>query len=319
MTRFKRAVLGCMLIANLGVYAAFALWVLIDGGLPRLPKIDVAAAAPMGIDTVTPAGEASPAPATPVMPVGSPTPGWTPAPISLAPLPTLGATTEAELLVEASPVPTEIVPTDPARPTDVPEIAPPQAAEPTLALPASARVTGLVGHRQALPLSCEARSATDWAAFFGVKMDEMEFVRGLPVSDDPDRGFVGDINGEWGNLPPEAYGVHAAPVARLLRQYGVRAVSQRYMAWDALRAEIAAGRPVMVWVTGHVEAGEALVYTAGDGRRTIVARFEHTIIVVGYDEDSVIIVDGANTYRRPLERFLQSWWTLRNMAVTAQA
>ncbi len=319
MTRFKRAVLGFMLIANLGVYSAFALWVLIDGGLPRLPKIDVAAAAPIVIDTEAPPAESSPTPPPPVMPVASPTPGWTPPPISLAPLPMLGATTEAGLLVEASPVPSEIVPTDPARPTDVPEVAPTQAAEPTFDLPASARVTGLVGHRQALPLSCEARSATDWAAFFGVKMDEMEFVRGLPVSDDPDRGFVGDINGEWGNLPPEAYGVHAAPVARLLRQYGVPAASQRYMAWDALRAEIAAGRPVMVWVTGHVEAGEGLVYTAGDGRRTIVARFEHTVIVVGYDDDSVIVADGANTYRRPLERFLESWGALRNMAITGQA
>ncbi len=316
MSPLKRAVLGFMLIANLGVFSAFGLWVLVDGGLPRLPLADVAAAAPLVTEANVPPAALPTATATLVVPAGAPTPGWTPPPL-LAPLPTQGPTSASSLLVESSPMPTEIVPTDPARPTDVPEVAPTQAEAPVVDLPTSARVKGVVGHGQTLPLSCEARSATDWAAFFGVKFDEMDFVRGLPLSDDPDRGFVGDINGDWGNLPPEAYGVHAAPVARLLRQYGLPAVSQRYMRLDALRAEIAAGRPVIVWVTGHVEAGDGLVYSAGDGRRTIVARFEHTVIVVGYDEKGVIIVDGRNTYRRTWERFSASWGALRNMAITA--
>jgi uncharacterized protein YvpB len=174
-----------------------------------------------------------------------------------------------------------------------------------------------VGRRQSLPLSCEARSAADFAAYFGVIIDEIEFLNALPASDDPDRGFVGDVHGEWGNVPPQAYGVHAPPVARALRDFGMPAESQRYMAWDGIRAEVAAGRPVLVWVTGHVEAGEGQVYTASDGRQTIVAPFEHTVIVVGYEEDSVLVVDGASTYRRSLDRFLASWGALRNMAVTA--
>jgi uncharacterized protein YvpB len=107
-------------------------------------------------------------------------------------------------------------------------------------------------------------------------------------------------------------------VARLLRDHGLPAESVRYSEWDVVRAEIAAGRPVIAWVTGHVEEGEGVTYTAGDGRRTIVARFEHTVIVIGYDEDSVLVVDGANTYRRPLDRFLASWGALRNMAIVSR-
>jgi uncharacterized protein YvpB len=212
-------------------------------------------------------------------------------------------------VIEPAPSPTDIPPTEVAPITVAPEV--------SLTLPPSARITGVVGHRQRLPLSCEARSAADWGAFFDVAIDELEFLHALPISDDPDRGFVGDVQGEWGNIPPNAYGVHAPPVARLLRDYGLPAQSQRYMTWEALRAEIAAGRPVLVWVTGHVEEGVGQIYTAADGRRTIVAPFEHTVIVVGYDEDSVTVVDGANTYRRSLERFLASWGALRNMAITA--
>jgi uncharacterized protein YvpB len=307
MSRFRRAIIGFMVIANLGIYSAFALWLMVDGGLPPLPAAEVAEALGVATSAFAPASATPPLPATSVpapLPGGSPTPGWTPPPI-LAPLPTAAATNPPGA-VEA---PTETVP--------IYNEAGPSVGQAPATLPESARVSGVVGHRQALPLSCESRSAADWAAFFGVAVDELAFLGSLPLSDDPDHGFVGDVNGEWGSLPPGAYGVHAAPVARLLRSYGLPAESRRYMTWDNLRAEIAAGRPVIVWVTGHVEAGQGEVYTAGDGRRTIVARFEHTVIVIGYDADSVLVVDGANTYRRSLERFLASWGALRNMAVTA--
>ena len=317
MSRFKRAVLGFMVIANLGVYTAFGLWLLVDGGLATLTnwlKPPPAAALPgatAAVPTLT-----TPV-ATPAGALPSPTPGWTPPPI-LEPLPSQSPTERpaGEYQPALAPHPTttqvESVPLAPVEST----VLPPNPST-TSDLPPSARVLGVMGHRQTLPLSCESRSAADWAGFNGVIIDELEFMRALPQSDDPDRGFVGDVNGEWGSLPPDAYGVHAGPVARLLQSYGLRAEARRYMTWDDLRAEIAAGRPVIVWVTGHVEEGEGVVYTARDGRRTIVARYEHTVIVVGYDEATVLVVDGANTYRRPVERFLASWGALRNMAVTA--
>ena len=183
--------------------------------------------------------------------------------------------------------------------------------------PASAYITRVVGHPQSLALSCESRSAADWAAAFGFHIDELEFLNALPTSDDPDRGFVGDVNGAWGQVPPNAYGVHAGPVARLLNQYGVPANFQLFMRFETLQAEIAAGRPVIVWVTGHVEAGSGRLYVASDGHHTVVAPFEHTVIVIGYDPTTVTVMDGARRYSKPIEQFMASWQPLRYMAITA--
>jgi uncharacterized protein YvpB len=186
---------------------------------------------------------------------------------------------------------------------------------PTATLPAAASVDKISGLNAAYTLDCESRSAVDWAGYFGVQIDEINFFNALPHSDNPDRGFVGNVHGAWGQIPPNDYGVHAKPVAKLLRTYGVEAQSIYGMSWDELRAEIAAGRPVIVWVIGRVARGTPVPYTAPDGHETIVARFEHTVIVTGYSEDNVEILDGGLIYDRSVKYFLESWGVLGNMAV----
>lgn len=185
------------------------------------------------------------------------------------------------------------------------------------ALPASALIEGITGQKQALPLSCESRSAVDWAAYHGVAIDEITFLTQLPSAENPDFGFVGDVLGDWGQVPPNDYGVHAEPVAQLLRSYGLRAFAERPLSWDKLRAEIAAQRPVIVWVVGHVDpkAGTALQFTDSQGRTTLVATKEHTVMVIGYSADEVTILDGAKTYTRPLKTFMEAWGILGQMAV----
>ena len=188
----------------------------------------------------------------------------------------------------------------------------------SLVPPAAASVEGFTGYPQIVSLSCKSRSAVDWAAFFGVHIGEIAFLRGLPISDDPDVGFGGDVRGEWGQVPPNAYGVHAGPVARLLQQYGLPAHYHLYTPWKSVQDEIAAGRPVIVWVTGHVQAGQGQRYTAPDGHRTVVAPFEHTVILVGYDQAMVSIEDEGKRYSRTLDQFMISWQPLRDMSITAQ-
>jgi subtilisin-like proprotein convertase family protein/uncharacterized protein YvpB len=187
-------------------------------------------------------------------------------------------------------------------------------------IPESARITGISGEDQALPLDCESRSAVDWANYFGTHISEFEFLSSLPVSDNPDLGFVGDVNGTWGQIPPDDYGVHAEPVADLLNEYGLTAIARKSLTWDELRAEIAASRPVIAWVIGSVVNGAPVYYKSESYPKTsIVAHYEHTVIVIGYTADSVIILDGDNIYTRPLNLFLESWSALNNMAVLAQA
>lgn len=219
----------------------------------------------------------------------SPTPSSSPSPTaSLSPTSTLTPS------LTPSPIPTRFVTATPGE---------------------RAQIEGLVGHKQSMPLSCEASAAVDWAAYFGIRIDEEAFFDRLPKSDNPDRGFVGDVHGSWGRIPPNAYGVHAKPVAQTLRSWGLPARAVRPLPWDILRAEIAAGQPVIVWVVGHVESGTPVPYTASDGEEMIVSRYEHTVIVTGYTPETVIILDGEKTYTRSLKQFFDSWGVLGEMAI----
>jgi uncharacterized protein YvpB len=158
----------------------------------------------------------------------------------------------------------------------------------------------------------------DWARYFGVSINELTFFNQLPHSDNPDKGFVGNVYGDWGNIPPDDYGVHAEPIAALLRNYGLSAYARRPLGWDWLRAEIAAGRPVIVWITGNVEYGIPVFYApASDGLTTLVARYEHTVVVTGYSSSSVYYLNGSTIYTRSINQFLASWSTMGYMAVAA--
>lgn len=218
-----------------------------------------------------------------------------------------------------APTPTSWPANGPPGPTNTPlSVLSGMAVYPTW--PAEVQLTGLVGHRQQLSLSCEARATADWAAFFGMKIDELTLQRQLPKSDDPNLGFVGNVRGRWGQVPPESYGVHAEPMAALLREtYQLNAVAVRDWPWSELQRELIAGRPVVVWVTGHVEDGTAQTYASRAGVPVLVAPYEHTVIVTGYTADTVTIVDGAKTYTRTLEQFWRSWAVLGNMALILRA
>ena len=196
---------------------------------------------------------------------------------------------------------------------------PPPTPTPTpFSPPASALIGDITGQNQAMPLDCESRSAVDWAAYFGFPINEYEFFYNLPQSDNPDTGFVGNVWGEWGNIPPDDYGVHAPPIAQLLRDYGLVASAYRSISWDDLRAEIASGRPAIVWIIGRINYGLPRFYTPSDGQTTVVARFEHTVIVIGYTETTVTVLNGEAIETYSLDQFLDSWSVLRNMAILAR-
>jgi uncharacterized protein YvpB len=184
-------------------------------------------------------------------------------------------------------------------------------------VPDSAYVTGVSGHAQGYSLSCESRSAADFAGYWGINIGETEFLNALPESDNPDEGFVGSANDAWGSTPPFGYGVHADPVASTLQAFGLDAAAHHDVSWDDLRAEIAAGKPVIVWVIGQMWGGTAQEYTAEDGSTSIVAAYEHTMILTGYSAEAVQVVDAYSGQYQSywLKTFLKSWGVLGNMAV----
>ena len=137
-----------------------------------------------------------------VNPTNSPTP-FQPLPTDTpTPTPTLTPTSTATFTPTPTPTP---LPTNTPRPTN-PPIATATSSD---GLPIEYIIRGIVGHAQSNSLSCEARSASDWAAFYGISTSESSIQSALPSSDDPEVGFVGSPNGIEGQLPPNSYGVHA--------------------------------------------------------------------------------------------------------------
>ena len=184
--------------------------------------------------------------------------------------------------------------------------------------PPAAFVEGVVGHPQEHNLSCESRSATDVAAFWGATFAEDDFFHRLPKSDNPHRGFLGDVDLPAGSMPPLGYGVYVEPVAATLRSFGLEARARRGWSLDGLKAELAAGRAVVVWATYDMQLPGVETWVSSDGATSDVVRWQHTFIAVGYDEGSVTLVDAydGETKTFPYEAFTPAWDQLGRMAVT---
>lgn len=239
-----------------------------------------------------------------------------------------GPSTAPEDLVVAAPGSPTATPFQPLPITPTPSPSPRPSATPTLfptATPDPAEpradakdffIAGIWGYRQTFNLSCESRSASDLARYFGVDFTELEFLYALPSSDNPDVGFVGDVNGGLGQLPPLGYGVHAAPVAALMQSFGLDATAHKGLTLKSLKEEIAAGRPVMIWAIKDLGTSMPVEYTASDGDTTIVASFEHTFIVIGYGPGYITVLDNERVYSVSTEQFVASWGVLGNMAIT---
>lgn len=218
-----------------------------------------------------------------------------------------GLTATPTMLPTSTSLPTQTAPPTPSTPSP--------SITPTPTLPAVSIIKDIVAYRQDRPLDCEARAAVDWAAYFGVQISEYDFQFKLPVSDNPDMGFVGTSDSLWGQTPPFAYGVHAGPVADLLKEYGLQAVARKGMPLDELKRQIYQGHPVIAWVIGNCEGGVPAEYVDSKGNKTIVAAYEHVIIVIGYTEENLRYYSSGKLYEVPFAVFLNSWKVLENMAV----
>ena len=185
--------------------------------------------------------------------------------------------------------------------------------------PPSAFVQGVVGHPQEHNLSCESRSATDLAAYWGTVFSEDDFFRRLPKSDNPYRGFLGDVDLPPGTMPPAGYGVYGGPIAANLRSFGLDARSRREWNLEGLKAELAVGRPVIVWATYDMRLPGVEAWTSSDGATSVVVQWQHTFIAVGYDEGGLYLVDAYDGTEKyfTYEAFDPAWAQLGRMAVTA--
>jgi uncharacterized protein YvpB len=182
-------------------------------------------------------------------------------------------------------------------------------------LPTEFIIRNIRGHRQYFPIGCETAAAVDWAAFHKMTLLEYNFQLELPVSDNPDFGFVGDVKGPWGQVPPYAYGVYAGPVAQVLQHHGLPARAIKGATIEDLKVQVSSGHPVIVWVIGNVVGGIPATYTDSKGNKTIVAAYEHVVIVTGYSKTTLRYMNNGKFYDVPINVFENSWKVLGNMAI----
>jgi len=183
-------------------------------------------------------------------------------------------------------------------------------------IPESHYIWNIWGHRQYFGIGCEASAAVDWADYFGVTVSEFNFQLRLPFSDNPDLGFVGSVDGPWGQVPPYAYGVHAAPIAAVLQEYyGMNAAGVKGFTIGQIKQEIASDQPVIAWVIGNCVGGIPYEYIDKEGNAVTVAAYEHVVILTGYNEETIRYMSNGKFYDIPYVNFENTWSVLENMVV----
>ncbi len=189
-----------------------------------------------------------------------------------------------------------------------------------VALPDAIILENVPVGRQARNLSCELQAASDLAWYYGkpYTWEEIFMLVGYSPEGDPHRGFVGrNLNDQPGNVYPYGYGVYAEPIARALQQIGLPAYVHYGESSTWLRAQVAAGNPVMIWAVGGMRVAELQEWLTTDGVVVHGVPYEHTYLVLGYDAHQVWVQDPWDGKRRAFawEQFVASWDVLGRMAV----
>lgn len=179
-------------------------------------------------------------------------------------------------------------------------------------------------YHQERALSCELSSLRMALAAKGVNVSETTLVNQIGTDTrprqnntwgDPDEMFVGDINGKQNST---GYGVHAAPIATLARQY--RSAEAKYgMSIAAVTAALDAGDPIVIWGTAGTTSKDS--WTTFGGRTITTWVGEHARVIAGYrgkasNPSSFLIRDPIfGTLRWTPSQLLNNWGMLNNMAV----
>jgi uncharacterized protein YvpB len=168
---------------------------------------------------------------------------------------------------------------------------------------------------QAWALSCEYAATSAATAMYGPVITQWRLRASIDTNANPHKGFRGDITGGAGGTTD--YGVYPEPIAAVLQQYGYTHSYVFYGGADHLRAEIAAGRPVVTWVTGTWKLASREVLRDSAGARYSLVPGEHAVTVYGYDDDGVWVMDpaGPDKYRVSWDRFLTAWNLFDGMAL----
>jgi uncharacterized protein YvpB len=139
-------------------------------------------------------------------------------------------------------------------------------------------------------LSCEYASLVMAMGAYNTWVSEWTIGQLVPLSDNPNWGYRGNIDGWWGNTTD--YGVYPKALVKPLAELGFRsAVLGGADEPTALKQYLANGVPVVLWL-GYWGDQSYIEYTE-DGTPYRLNPGYHVVVASGYDESGVYAIDPA--------------------------
>jgi uncharacterized protein YvpB len=168
--------------------------------------------------------------------------------------------------------------------------------------------------RQWYSLTCEYAAVASVTWYYGQLVSQRVFISEVPSDPNPHLGFRGRINGPVGGL--NDYGVYAEPLVPVLQNHGYQAQAV-YADSDWLRSQLAAGHPVVVWMTYQARWSTRTYFAADDGTRYSLVPWEHCVVVTAYNDWGVTMMDPySGTFQRfGWDAFEHAWSYFDHMAL----
>ena len=183
-----------------------------------------------------------------------------------------------------------------------------------VALPSRAIIAHFPAVREIYNLSCEYAAASAITQFYGRRVTQGTFIREVPQAENPHLGFRGEIDAKWGGIAN--YGIYAEPLVPVLERHGYEA-EVFYASPTRLKAEIAAGHPVVVWMTGAARAGARIYKLDSTNMLYYLVPYEHAVVVYGYDSARVYTMDvgDGKFWGYGWAKFMRTWDLFNDMAL----
>ncbi len=165
-------------------------------------------------------------------------------------------------------------------------------------------------YQQQYNLSCEFAALQIVTQYRGDAISEHWAVSTTNWSDNPHRGYRGDITGAWGNTWD--YGIYAKPLADIARSAGYGAEAS-YGDAGSMAAYHDAGIPVIVWLSVNQDPGWYEVDESGEQYK--IVPYMHVVVAYGHDDTGVYISDPATGWYDHFswDYFTSAWSILDNM------
>ena len=182
------------------------------------------------------------------------------------------------------------------------------------ASPTEAMIRGFPSVTQWYSLSCEYAAAAAVTLYWGDVVSQRDFIREIPKHPNPHVGFRGNIHGPHGGV--RDYGIYAEPLVPVLQRRGYGA-TVFYGGVSRLKANLAAGNPVVVWITTGRYVERPVYRFNHEGETFKLVPYEHTVVAYGYDDDGIHLMDvgDGEFYYTEWSSFLRRWSYFDQMAL----